>query len=792
MEDADGFIRTIPDDPAADVTAAQADNENGSDSDASDLDFTMDDGISNNTSQFFAETRATAPPSAWSFEKARESAKAPQPYQTTIDAKIRSAREQIQVAVPTSDNEDEDEDSDVEKEEKDGGKGENAGLDGDDREDDADNNAKQKSIDNSETPKAKKKKRVSLKDDVDLEKDGERTSSKDARLELKAKTTSPKGKKIKPKQDDTVPDKEKSKSKKQKAKKKSTDSNLPQTFLELHLSRPLQKAVEMLEWTTPTPIQARVIPYILAGRDVCASAVTGSGKTGAFVLPVLERLIQAGIDNVSRVVMLLPTRELAAQCHAVVTSLARYTGVRAALAVGGLNAEAQQVALRTRPHIVVATPGRLIDHVRNSHGFSLDDIEVLVMDEADRLLDMGFQAEVEEIVRYINDNAVASRQTLLFSATITSKLQALIKLSLKDPIHIAVDQVLNVADALQQEFIKIRPSASSSQDHNTLKQAILLALASRTFTTRTIIFFKQKVTAHRMKILFGLASLSCAELHGNLTQAQRLAALDSFREGHVNFLLCTDLAARGLDIIGIDTVINYDLSGELREYVHRVGRTARAGRAGRACSFVCSDVSDERKLVRAIGKRMRSSSSSADASGGDGDGDGDGDDDKNNNEQKQGQRTDGLTARVVPPTVVARWSKWVERVEPAVRDVLKQERHERELRLAEMQVQKANNMLKFESDIYSRPPKTWFQTEQQKTDQKDQVREHLGLPKPVTQDRSKLAVRKRKAEQAEQRQEDEKKRRKANTIIARQEDFAKQRMDARKQKRSKTSKKGKR
>lgn len=791
MEDADGFIRTIPDDPAADVAAAQADNENVSDSDdGSELDFALDDGINDNTSHFFAETRATAPPSAWSFEKARESAKAPQPYQTTIDAKIRSAREQIQVAVPTSDNEDEeDDDSDVEKEEKEDGNGKNTGTDGDDdREDDAVNNTKEKTTDNIETTKAKKKKRASLKDG---DQDGGRTSSKDAGHQLKAKATTPKDKKNKPKQDDIVPDKEESKSKKQKTKKKSADSNLPQTFLELHLSRPLQKAVEMLEWTTPTPIQARVIPYILAGRDVCASAVTGSGKTGAFVLPVLERLVQAGIDNVTRVVMLLPTRELAAQCHAVLTSLARYTGVRAALAVGGLNADAQQVALRTRPHIVVATPGRLIDHVRNSHGFSLEDIEVLVMDEADRLLDMGFQAEVEEIVRYINDNAVATRQTLLFSATITSKLQALIKLSLKDPINIAVDQVLNVADALQQEFIKIRPSASSSQDHNTLKQAILLALASRTFTTRTIVFFKQKVTAHRMKILFGLASLSCAELHGNLTQAQRLAALDSFREGHVNFLLCTDLAARGLDIIGIDTVINYDLPGELREYVHRVGRTARAGRGGRACSFVCSDVNDERKLVRAIGKRMRSSSSSsADASGSDAGGDDE--NDKNDSKRKQGQQTGGLTARVVPPTVVARWSKWVERVEPAVRDVLRQERHERELRLAEMQVQKANNMLKFESDIYSRPPKTWFQTEQQKMDQKDQVREHLGLPKPVTEDHSKLAVRKRKAEQAEQRQEDEKKRRKANAIIARQEDFAKQRMDARKQKRSKTSKRGKR
>ncbi|CDF39745.1 unnamed protein product [Chondrus crispus] len=407
-------------------------------------------------------------------------------------------------------------------------------------------------------------------------------------------------------------------------------------FVELHLSRALQKAVEQLEWHEPTPIQSRAIPYILAGRDICGSAVTGSGKTGAFVLPVLERLLQAGVDNVTRVVMLLPTRELAAQCHAVIKNLAKYTSIRAALAVGGLSNKTQEAALRTRPHILVATPGRLIDHIRNAHGFSLDDIEVLIMDEADRLLEMGFQAEVEEIVR---NTRAAGRQTLLFSATMTDDLKGLIKLSLQNPINLAVDPVFDVATTLAQEFLK------------------------------------------------------SAELHGNLTQAQRLAALDTFRDGTVDFLLCTDLAARGLDIAGVETVINYDLPGEVKEYVHRVGRTARAGKQGRACSIVCSGNNDERRLLKGITKRA------------------------------QGQ----LSARIVPPSAIGKWRAWIDSLEPAAKAVLKEEKQEKEMRLAEMELSKASNILKHSDDIYSRPARTWFQNEEQKRESKVNARMAKGL-----------------------------------------------------------------
>ena len=515
-----------------------------------------------------------------------------------------------------------------------------------------------------------------------------------------------------------------------KRKRKDAADNI--TFKSLNLSRALLKAINGQEWHTPTPVQARAIPFILSGRDVCGSAVTGSGKTGAFVLPILERLIQAGVDNVTRVVILLPTRELAAQCHSVITTLAKYTSIRAALAVGGLSNIAQENALRTRPHILVATPGRLIDHMRNAHSFSLDDVEILVMDEADRLLDMGFKDEVEEIVRHTPE----SRQTLLFSATMSSKLGELIKLSLRKPARLTVDPMFDVAATLSQEFVKLKSINEKNKD------AMLLALAKRTFTTRCIVFFRQKVSAHKFRILFGLAKLRVAELHGNLTQAQRLAALDQFRRGEVDFLLCTDLAARGLDIAGVDTVINHDMPFELKEYVHRVGRTARAGASGRCCSLVCSDRADERKVLNAVAKKAKSK----------------------------------LVARVVPPGVVGKWRAWIDSMEEAVKQVLKEERQEKALRLGDMELRKAQNILKHEDEIYGRPKRTWFQSDGERMQSVENGRLDKGLGHS---ERVKRKLERKK--KTEEKKKDEELREK-------ERGFNKQKADARKAKRRKLQK----
>lgn len=683
--EADGFIRTIPD-----LTDGKADD---SDSDDSALQFASDD-ENHPASSFFTETAAAT---AWDLSSVREKTQPLQSFQTTIDAKIRTAREKMPVAPPFVQTADKSLITDTE-------------------------------IANAHVPKTDSDTDDSGADDAD---DGS-AGDPDTNDSVKGK-------------DGVETPNTNHKGKKRIRKERQSKAT---TFLDLHLSKPLQKAVQMLQWDTPTPVQSRAIPYILAGRDICASAVTGSGKTAAFLLPVLERLLQSGIDNVTRVLVLLPTRELAAQCHAVLTSLGKYTSVRAALAVGGLSGESQKTALRTRPHVIVATPGRLIDHVRNSQGFSLEDIEILVMDEADRLLDMGFQAEVEEIVRNTPSHR---RQTLLFSATMTQGLKGLIKLSLQNPITLAVDPIMDVAATLLQEFVKLKPAYEDN------KSAVLLALCTRTFKSRTIIFFKQKVTTHRFKILFGLCKLNCAELHGNLTQSQRLEALDNFREGTVDFLLCTDLAARGLDIIGVDTVVNFDMPFDMKEYVHRVGRTARAGRSGRACSLVCTGVNEERKLLKIVAKR-----------GG-----------------------DQVVARVVPATVIGKWKAWIDSVQGAVRTVLKEERHEREMRLADVELTKANNMMKHSDEIYSRPAKSWFQTEVERQEEKNKMRNELGLKPAKFNANGKPARNKRKADSNETPEQTQK-RRKSQELAAREEGYLKQRSDARKVKRKKGKRGGRR
>jgi ATP-dependent RNA helicase DDX27 len=658
MEDADGFVRTLSDSELPTGSAADSDGDSclefGSD--------VADDAAAQRVGNT-AAIAATAPfftvsaPHAWNLRGARADAAEPRPFQTSIDEKIKRARKLMPPAEAHG--------------------GETIALE---------------DVEEADAPLDTGTGAGDGPGAADIESDGdlndEPGNDEDSAGEV-------------------VPNAEVKQVKKGKKRKRKEAQAELATFESLNLSKPLLKVVASLEWTVPTPVQARAIPYILAGRDVCGSAVTGSGKTGAFVLPILERLQRSGVDNATRVVILLPTRELAAQCHAVTLSLCKHTSIRAALAVGGLSNKAQEVALRARPHIIVATPGRLIDHVRNAHGFVLDDIEILVMDEADRLLEMGFKDEVEEIVRL----TPAGRQTILFSATMSRKLDSLIKLSLQNPVHIEVDPLFDVASTLIQEFIKLKPAQEQNKD------TVLFALVTRSFTKRTIIFFRQKVTAHRFKILFGLGDLKCAELHGNLTQAQRLEALDLFREGSVDFLLCTDLAARGLDIAGVETVINYDMPSEVTEYVHRVGRTARAGATGRACSIVCTSSNDERKVLRMVAKRAQNQ----------------------------------LSARVVQAAVLGKWRAWIDSHEQAVKAVLKEERQEKEMRVAEMELEKADNLLKHSEEIYSRPARTWFQSSKQKLSSKDASRALRGVaPRPGAEE-SKPATKQGRAQVEKER-----------------------------------------
>ena len=284
-----------------------------------------------------------------------------------------------------------------------------------------------------------------------------------------------------------------------------------ETFTSMSISRPILKAIAAMGFVKPTDIQSRTIPLALQGRDICGSAVTGSGKTAAFMIPILERLLfRPKSTPATRVLILVPTRELGAQCHAVALGLSKFSTIQACLCVGGLSNKIQEAELLQKPDIVIATPGRLIDHIHNSKSFSLDQIEIMVMDEADRMLEDGFKAELEEIIKH----TPRKRQTMLFSATMTDNIDELIKLSLDRPIRLFVDSSQSMTTKLVQEFIRVRGHKEEA------RPAILAALCARTYKTETLVFFRSKAAAHHMKITFGLLGLKAAELHGNLTQLQ--------------------------------------------------------------------------------------------------------------------------------------------------------------------------------------------------------------------------------------------------------------------------------
>ncbi|KIO08266.1 hypothetical protein M404DRAFT_14340 [Pisolithus tinctorius Marx 270] len=444
------------------------------------------------------------------------------------------------------------------------------------------------------------------------------------------------------------------------------------SFLTMNLSRPLQRALTSLGFVSPTPIQAAAIPVALLGKDVVGNAVTGSGKTAAFTIPILERLLyrEKGIHAAAtRCLILVPTRELAVQCFEVGSKLSAYTDIRFCLVAGGLSLKSQEVALRARPDIVIATPGRLIDHLRNSPSFTLDALDVLVLDEADRMLSEGFADELNEIIK----SCPASRQTMLFSATMTDSVDELVKMSLKKPVRLFVDPKRTTARELIQEFVRVRAEKEAD------RTALLVTLCKRIFRQRVIIFFRSKKLAHQVRVLFGLLDMNAEELHGDLSQEQRLKALQSFRDGQADFLMATDLASRGLDIKGIETVINYDMPSQFEQYLHRVGRTARAGKCGRSVTLVGEG---DRKLLKSV--------------------------------IKHNAGDDNIRHRIVPPEILRRWADKVRELKNEVVVVLQEEKEEKRLRQAEMELKKGQNMLEHEAEIFSRPRRTWFQTEKDK------------------------------------------------------------------------------
>lgn len=289
------------------------------------------------------------------------------------------------------------------------------------------------------------------------------------------------------------------------------------SFQAMSLSRPILRGLGAVGFSKPTPIQAKTIPIALLGKDLVGGAVTGSGKTGAFVVPILERLLYRPKKvPTTRVVILTPTRELAIQCHAVATKLAAHTDIKFTLAVGGLSLKMQEAELRLRPDVIIATPGRFIDHMRNSASFNVDTVEILVLDEADRMLEDGFADELNEILTTLPK----SRQTMLFSATMTSTVDRLIRVGLNKPARVMVDSQKKTVTTLTQEFVRLRPGREEK------RMGYLAHICKTLYRERVIIFFRQKKEAHRARIIFGLLGMSCAELHGSMNQPQ-VSTLDT-------------------------------------------------------------------------------------------------------------------------------------------------------------------------------------------------------------------------------------------------------------------------
>ncbi|CAK7234335.1 nucleolar DEAD-box protein required for synthesis of 60S ribosomal subunit [Sporothrix eucalyptigena] len=455
-------------------------------------------------------------------------------------------------------------------------------------------------------------------------------------------------------------------------------------------SRPILRGIAAAGFARPTKIQAKTMPFAVGGKDVVGQAVTGSGKTAAFLLPILERLLyRPSKVPKTRVVILTPTRELAVQCHAVAVKLAQFTSITMVLAVGGTSFKATEPKLRARPDIVIGTPGRFIDHMRNTPGFAVDATEILVLDEADRMLQDGFADELNEIVKFLP----RSRQTMLFSATMTAPVDDLIRVGMLRPVRVAADGNSRTAGTLTQEFVRLR------QGREGARLGYLLHLCTTLYRDHTIIFFREKRYIHEARVIFGLLGLTCEELHGNIKQAERSAALESFRRGAVSFLLASDLASRGLDIKGVQTVINYEVPKTLDDYIHRIGRTARAGHRGVAVTLVAED---DRKFVRSATKAMRKG------------------------ETGEGSKPSGtkylIKSRSVDPAAADAWQAKIDDLEDDIAEIIEEEREARKLAMAEMEVMRGENLLKHREEILARPKKTWFETPREKEAKKQAAR----------------------------------------------------------------------
>lgn len=345
------------------------------------------------------------------------------------------------------------------------------------------------------------------------------------------------------------------------------------SFESFHLNTKVLSGVRAQGYTTPTPIQLQSIPPIMEGRDIIGQAQTGTGKTAAFVLPVLHRLMKGSRGKVKTLVV-SPTRELAEQTCETINVLARYTGLRCISIYGGIGMEMQNRALSRGAEIIVACPGRLLDHLLKGT-VDLSEIEVLIIDEADRMFDMGFLPDIRSIVRCIT----TPHQTLLFSATMPEDIRRLVQEVLQDPLTIKIGHSAPV-ESVSHVLFPVKPH---------LKTALLKEILRSTETNSVVVFTRTRHRVERVAEQLSRSGFRVASLQGDMTQIKRQEALDGFRDGSLKILVATDIAARGLDVLSISHVINYDMPDTTDAYTHRIGRTGRINNTGEAFTLVTGE-----------------------------------------------------------------------------------------------------------------------------------------------------------------------------------------------------------
>ncbi len=373
-----------------------------------------------------------------------------------------------------------------------------------------------------------------------------------------------------------------------------TNPDVGPRFDTLDLDPKLLRAVVDSGYTSMTPIQAKAIPIVLAGRDVMGAAQTGTGKTAAFTLPLLQKMLRHETSSVSparhpvRALVLAPTRELADQVANNVKNYAKHTQLRSAVVFGGIDMKPQTLQLKAGVEVLIATPGRLLDHIEAKNAI-LNQVEYVVLDEADRMLDIGFLPDLQRILSYLPK----ARQTLLFSATFSPEIRKLANSYLQDPVLVVVARPNATATNVEQRFYSV-----ADDD----KRAVIRQLLKSRELSQALIFVNSKLGAARLARSFERDGLKTQALHGDKSQDERLKALAAFKAGEVDLLVATDVAARGLDIADLPAVFNFDVPFNAEDYVHRIGRTGRAGASGLAVTLVARDdmrlVSDIEKLIK--------------------------------------------------------------------------------------------------------------------------------------------------------------------------------------------------